>query len=378
MKKKKFNWGGLLIFGGSLAVGIGLGVMLGEMMVLDGLSLPQMLGMLCLYMAVMVLALWLNTAIHEAGHLVFGLLTGYGFCSFRLGSLMILKENGKLRLCKYKLAGTGGQCLMTPPELVDGKMPFALYNLGGCMFNFAVTLVCGILWLLMPDSGLLSVFFLSMAVMGLILGASNGIPVRMGLVQNDGMNTLALYRRPEAIRAMRAQLLINQGLSAGLRGKDMPAEWFWMPTAEERKDPVSASAGVMYCNRLMDEHRFDEAREAMELMMAPDTEILPLHRRALTCDLIYCELIGQRRWDVVEGMLNKEQKSFMQAMATNITVLRTQYLLALYHENDSVKARAFLARFEKQAAAYPYSGDAEAERELIAIADERRALTDGI
>ncbi len=29
-----------------------------------------------------------HTLVHEAGHLVFGLLTGYGFCSFRIFSFM--------------------------------------------------------------------------------------------------------------------------------------------------------------------------------------------------------------------------------------------------------------------------------------------------
>ena len=35
--------------------------------------------------------------IHEAGHLIFGLLTGYTFVSFRIGSLTIIKEDGKLK-----------------------------------------------------------------------------------------------------------------------------------------------------------------------------------------------------------------------------------------------------------------------------------------
>lgn len=378
MKKKKFNWAALLLFLGSLAVGVIFGLKLGEMMVLDDLSFPQMLGKLVLYMVALMLALWMQTVIHEAGHLVFGLLTGYGFSSFRLGSLMVVRENGKLRLRKYKLAGTGGQCLMTPPEMVDGKMPFVLYNLGGCILNVASAVLAGIAWLLAPGTELLSVFLLGLAVMGLVLAAGNGIPIRMGLVQNDGKNAWDMYRRPEALRAFRAQLLIAGALAAGVRAKDMPEDWFWMPGETERKDAVSASAGVMYCNRLMDAHRFDEARAAMESMLDPDTDILDLHRRALTCDVIYCELIGQRRWDVIEGLLGKEQKAFMRAMATNITVLRTQHLLALYHENDSVKARAFLAQFERQAAAYPYPSEVESEKELIAIAGERRAITDGV
>lgn len=69
----------------------------------------------------MYVALLFHMIVHEAGHLVFGLMTGYKFCSFRIASFMWLKENVKLKLKRLTLAGTGGQCLMTPPDMKDGK-----------------------------------------------------------------------------------------------------------------------------------------------------------------------------------------------------------------------------------------------------------------
>ena len=38
------------------------------------------------------LAMFIQMVVHEAGHLVFGLLTGYQFSSFRIGSFMFIKE----------------------------------------------------------------------------------------------------------------------------------------------------------------------------------------------------------------------------------------------------------------------------------------------
>lgn len=80
-------------------------------------------------------ALYLQIILHEGGHLVCGLLSGYRFVSFRIGSWMLQKENGKLCLHRYTLAGTGGQCLLAPPEMTNGKMPYQLYNLGGVLMN---------------------------------------------------------------------------------------------------------------------------------------------------------------------------------------------------------------------------------------------------
>ena len=70
-----------------------------------------------------------------------GLATGYRFVSFRIGSWMLQREHGKLRVRKFTLAGTGGQCLLAPP-LTDGKMPCVLYNLGGPLANLITALLC--------------------------------------------------------------------------------------------------------------------------------------------------------------------------------------------------------------------------------------------
>lgn len=85
------------------------------------MSLEKELGrnifLLGLLLLGMYLAFFLQIIVHEAGHLAFGLLSGYAFSSFRIMDFMWIKEDGKLRLKKFSLAGTGGQCLMEPPEM---------------------------------------------------------------------------------------------------------------------------------------------------------------------------------------------------------------------------------------------------------------------
>ena len=83
----------------------------------------------------MYAAMFVQIIIHEAGHLVFGLVSGYRFSSFRILSFTLLKANGKLKLRRMKVLGTAGQCLMLPPDFVDGKIPVVLYNMGGSLMN---------------------------------------------------------------------------------------------------------------------------------------------------------------------------------------------------------------------------------------------------
>lgn len=58
--------------------------------------------------AAAVLAAVVQIIVHEAGHLAGGLATGYTFCSFRVGSWMLQKEQGRLKLRRLSLAGTAG------------------------------------------------------------------------------------------------------------------------------------------------------------------------------------------------------------------------------------------------------------------------------
>ena len=96
--------------------------------------------------------------IHEGGHLLFGLLSGYSFSSFRVGPFMLMKQGKEYCLRRMKLAGTGGQCLLAPPDLKDGKIPFVLYNLGGSLLNLISAVLCFLLYIPFRAHPVISVF----------------------------------------------------------------------------------------------------------------------------------------------------------------------------------------------------------------------------
>lgn len=311
------------------------------------------------------LAFFLQVIIHEGGHLVMGLLTGYRFISFRIGSFMFLKKDGKLSLKRMSLAGTGGQCLMAPPSIEGEKMPYVLYNLGGSLFNLLAAVLFLIPVVLGNGNGMLRVFCEVAAVLGLGSALMNGIPMRMSGIANDGYNAMTLGKSPAGLLALRRQLEMNAQLALGKRPREMPKEWFAMPSEEEMGNMMTATQAVMHCGLLMDELCFSEAEELMEKLVSGENAIAGLHRNTMKCDLITCELLGEGRQEKLSEWKDKALDKFMKSMKKYPSIIRTQYAWALLYEKDEKKAEGFKNYFEKVAKTYPYDGDLASERELM-------------
>lgn len=374
MNKKKTGstLAGLLL---GLLVGGGAGVYIGTLLfalLRDDMALPEYLLSLGGLLLGMTLSWYVQLVLHEGGHLVFGLLSGYRFSSFRIGSLMWMREGDRLRLRRFSLAGTGGQCLMAPPDWSE-KFPYVLYNLGGVLMNLITALLFWLISLLCPRLFWLWALLRTAAALGVAMALLNGVPLRIGAADNDGRNVLSISRSREARRAFWLQMKLNEQSSLGVRLRDMPAEWFELPPEEALDNPIVASVAVFRCNRLMDEHRFEEAAALMERVCALPA-VPGVYDGMLCGDRLFCELLGQRRRETLDALNSRGQQKFMKAMKTNPSVLRTEYALSLLEEGDAEKAERLRAEFENAAANYPYPQDVQAERELLARADEAAAL----
>ena len=136
-KKKKFLWQKYVYMAFCVLLGVACGGLMVTYMNSSGFEKTFREGILSFFVLILTLyaALFVQIIIHEAGHLVFGLLSGYKFSSFRVMSFMWVKEGGRIKFRRLTIAGTGGQCLMSPPELSDGKIPVVLYNFGGSLMN---------------------------------------------------------------------------------------------------------------------------------------------------------------------------------------------------------------------------------------------------
>ena len=111
-----------LVLIGSMAVGVFIADTIFTLLG-DDMGFGEYFFWLLLYLFVLYAAYFLQIIIHESGHLIFGLLTGYRFSSFRIGSVILTKDGGKFRIGSFSMAGTAGQCLLYPNE-GEEKIPY--------------------------------------------------------------------------------------------------------------------------------------------------------------------------------------------------------------------------------------------------------------
>lgn len=330
-------------------------------------SLPMLIGF---YLFCIASASIIQIIVHEGGHLIFGLLSGYRFSSFRIGSLALVKISGKCHLRRYSLSGTAGQCLMLPPKEGWENMKVFAYNMGGAFLNIITALA------LFAASGhiegLLSDWLGSIGTMGLIYAALNGIPLRGEQLSNDGANMLGLLRDPQLKKCFWVQLSVNGALAEGTRISELPAEWFELPEGADPSSPMCSGIRIMGIQRLVDQGMYETAAFQMENILRENT-LQSLYANMVKLDLLTLRLISPAGTADCGILGEKDMKRFVSSMGRSTFVLRTLYCCAL-HDSDTKKAAALKKRFEKAADNYPYQGELCIDRALMEEAERKYVL----
>lgn len=311
---------------------------------------------------------YISIIVHEAGHLTFGLMSGYTFSSFRIGSLMWIKQDGKIKLRRLSIAGTGGQCLMTPPEAKNGKIPVVLYNLGGVIANVILAALFALSYYLSLKVLVLALIFLFGAIISFIIALTNGLPLDVGGIPNDGMNVVHLLRDKTAATAFRNQLLMNAAQGRGIGLSDMPDEWFALPKNANMQNVHCASIAVFAASRNMEKMDFAASKKEINSLVSSDCNMAQIHRNLLKCDLIYCRLMTDGDRAEISSLLTIEQQKFMKSMKNFPSVIRTEYAIAAIRDKNAETAEKIEQNFEKAAKNYPYPQDIEQERRYMEYA----------
>ena len=326
---------------------------------------------LVVLMIAVLAGLYLNIILHEVGHLIGGLLSGYEFVLFFVSNLTFIKQNGKLKVKKYRTPGTGGGCMLSPLDMKDGKYPFKLYASGGFLMNFMTAAVCFVLFFYFAHTaGLWARAFLVVGLFGVFFGVSSLVPSNITL-PNDGYILFNMGKEENSeMRHSYYSCLQMQKLDVeGVRPSDIPTELFdWVDEGNIKDALTVGTAGNRY-KYLIDRGEIDEARALMRTLCDNPRNLPEMYRMSGNCDLLFHELIGECRQEEIDRIHTKELKRFMKMARSEMSVQRTMYAYAHLVQRDQIKAKEHLDLFNKLCISPVWSGTTICEREMMRLID---------
>ncbi len=347
----------------AMAVGVaGAAVMMNKELPLIGYlgESRQIFPIMAIILIFMTVNNYLHICFHETGHLIGGLLTGYRFQSIRFGSFMIFNSANGLKLARYSLAGTAGQCIMLPPDVDDEHLPVKVYNLGGITANLIISLISFILFRVTKNNPLAASFFLISVITGIYLFFTNGVP--LSTLGNDGYNTMVLSRDVKSRRAFRISLLTTGALAENRDLTDLPEDWFQWEYSDN-DTALSVSMGVTRIYWLLYRGEIREAGELAELLLDKAENLVAIHETQCWEEKIYCATMMGDVEKAKEAM--KQQEKNIRAMGRTPSTQRTLAAYYRYALNDEEKAAKAEKTFEKLAERYPYASEINSERILM-------------
>lgn len=326
-------------------------------------TMTDSLGWFIVGFVSLLVSFYLHMILHEGGHLLAGLASGYKFVSFRIGSIMWIKIRDKIYRKKFSIPGTGGQCLLDPPEPVCGEYPAVFYNLGGGLSNLVFAAIATIAAFGIGSTAA-EVILLPFALSGLYLALMNLLPLQIGGIANDGYNIKTFRKDADSARAFWIQMKVNKLQSDGGRLRDMPEEYFDLADAAEQGNPLIDAVKVFRFQRQIDEKDFDAARHSGEKLLT-EIKLLGLYQNIICSELLYLELIGPCRMEVVERLYTPDMKKYLKLVKGYPSAHRLNYAYAKRYAHDEVLAQTARAKFEKVLKDYPMLGEIQMERELM-------------
>lgn len=309
-----------------------------------------------------IISSFLQVFIHEIGHLIFGIATGYKFLSFRIFNLVFYKHNQKIYIGKHCLLGTGGQCILTPGFQESENIPYFFYNAGGFIANFFTAVIAGRIVFMFPEESIFRTVITFFFIIGLIFTIVNGFPFKGRLIGNDGYNILKMIHNSQAKRAFWRQYKFNELLSNGTKLNDCPREWF-SNLNEDYSNPLICGWAIYVLFYHLEKQDYEEALKLCNKII--DTKgVMGLYKNEAICEKQFSEIMISLKSGEKEVKYIRTKNIFKERIVTiagfhNIYAYR---VLVLGHYEEAV---GILNAFEKKALTYSNKGLVDLERNIL-------------
>ena len=325
--------------------------------------------------AALFIAIFAQILLHEAGHLIMGLLAKFKFVSFRVANLTLLKENGKYKIKKFFIAGTGGQCLLSPPSETPSQSAVSWYLAGGSLINIVTAIICFILWLKVDMPFFFNLLTMYMWVIGLLFALLNGLPLRIGGITNDGYNIVLMRKDASCKQELMSQLYINAANQQGIRPRDMPDAWFAYQNITDYKNVFLVTSQLTYASRLIDKKEYEAAYTILNEMHNHSNDIIKLLNHEIDCELLFLELHYRKDNTRANNLYTDELKKYVeQAAKTMSSKQRILCSMAYYVDNNHDTAIDIYNKVLSNKQNYLMLGEVEYDLDLMKEVVEQESV----
>ncbi len=355
---------GILIVGPIMALLEGESITTAYSNIVHKFSLKVVAGIAWMLISAL-LAFILHIVLHEGGHLVAGLLTGYRFVSFRFLNWTIIRKDGRLQWRNFEMAGTGGQCLMAPPDKPLEQIDTRWYNAGGVLANLLIVALSLVLIWVFDLPTWLNEFLAIMALIGFITALTNGIPMKMGGVANDGSNLLQMEKDLPGKLCFCNILDINARSQEGENYTQMPERLFAMPQPIDWKHSMHVGSALTAATRMMALHQWDDAHQLLTQVLNHKDDFMQLYQLdAHNLMTQVCILAG--RDDEARQHYTKEVAKYVnQHASTQSDKQLTSMAVAFALDGDRPKAEALMHKLEADRDKYIHQSDVALSLDLM-------------
>lgn len=312
-----------------------------------------------------LIAFILNIILHEGGHLVAGLLTGYRFVSFRFLNFTLINKDGHLRWRNFELAGTGGQCLMAPPDKPLEEIDTRWYNAGGVLANIVIVLLSLVLVWAFDLPHWLNELLVIMALIGIVTALTNGIPMKMGGVANDGFNLLQMEKDLPGKQSFCNILDINVRSQKGETYSEMPERLFALPQPIDWKNSMHVGSVLSAATRLLALHQWEDAHQLLTEALNHKDEYMMLYQLEMENMMIQACILSERDDEARLHYTQEVQKHISQHASTQSDKQLTSMAIVLALDNDRPKAEKILHDLETNRDKYIHQSDVAMSLDLM-------------
>lgn len=328
----------------------------------------NLLKMFIYFISLYLVMTYIQIILHELGHLVFGLLTGYTFVSFRIGSFLLKrdKEKGKIIINKFKVPGTAGQCLMLPPNLTNKKKPYVLYNMGGAFMNFTSAMLGILVAILLINHNAPNSLLFSLTLfifVGVFIGLTNAIPLKIG-VPNDGYNVWSISRDKDALKSLYYQLVINAKLTDGIDIKELDIEDFRLGADVDLTNPLNTSILLLEHYYYLSFHDYDKSRDTLARLIPYEHKLCTLFKNELKIERTFLELMGDCDKELIDELFTQKTKKYLQKLKVLIDKQRVLMAYEALYNKDLDKAMSIYESMKNNANKFPIRGAVSTELSL--------------